>query len=60
MITAGASQLPLDARLVETNDPPTAYPYDWHSHLPRLLDEILGCFRISLYIDLFEAHPVFL
>jgi hypothetical protein len=54
-----AGQLPLDARLVEPHDPPTAYLYNWHSRLACLLDEVLGRFRITLYIDLFEAYPVF-
>ncbi len=54
-----AGQLSLDARLVETDDPAAADLYNWHTHLARLLDEILGRFRIILYIDLFEAHPVF-
>src|SRR5829696_8396391 len=54
------TQLAFDARLIKTYDPLTTYFYDRYSHLAGLLDKILARFWIALYIDLLEAHPVFL
>jgi len=46
--------------LIKTYDPLITYFYDRYSHLAGLPDKILARFWIALYIDLLEAHPVFL
>jgi hypothetical protein len=54
-----AGQLALNDEPVEPDNPFTSYLYDRYPRLAGLLNQVLGRFRITLYIDLLEAHPIF-